>query len=185
MKKLASGRAILLPYILVLAVVILRLTLRHPYNFVPVFSGLLFFGAWRPAREFAMPLLALVGVDIFLTTHQYGFALTSGYAVTWLCYLGAMILGAAILGKSISAGRVVGASLLASVSFFASSNFTVWAEWNMYPKTWGGLGACYIAAIPFFRNSLVAETVCSLLIFAIVRSSESLRQHRSMLGTSS
>ena len=168
MKKSVSGNAILLPYLLVLAVVILRLTVSHPYNFVPVFSCLLFFGAWRPVREFAMPLLSLIGVDIFLTTHQYGFAVTSGDAITWLSYLGAMFLGAAMLGKSISTGRVVGASLMASVSFFAASNFMVWAEWGMYPKTRGGLGACYVAALPFLRNSLAAETVCSLLIVAAV-----------------
>lgn len=168
MKKLDSGSEILLPYMLVLAVVLLRLTVSHPYNFVPVFCSLLFFGAWRPAREFGLPLLALMGVDIFLTTRQYGFALTSGYAVTWMCYLGAMLFGAALLGKSISTGRAIGATLLASVSFFLASNFMVWVEWGMYPKTWSGLGACYVAALPFFRNSLAAEMVHSLLILAVV-----------------
>jgi len=115
-----------------------------------------------------------VGVDIFLTTHQFGFALTAGHAVTWIWYLGAMLLGAATLGNSISIPRVLGSSFAASVSFFLASNFTVWAEWGMYPKTLGGLGTCYIAALPFFRNSIVAETLCSLAILAVVRYGESL-----------
>lgn len=178
MNKSSSGNAILLPYILVLAVVLLRLAVSHPLNFVPVFSSLLFFGAWRPTREFAIPLLSLIGVDIFLTTHRYGFALTSGDAITWMCYLGAMFLGAAMLGKSISTGRAAGASLIASLSFFAASNFMVWVEWGMYPKTWGGLGACYVAALPFLRNSLAAETVCSLLVVAAVRMSAALAMGR-------
>jgi len=185
MKKLAIGNSILLPYLLVLAVALLRLTVNHPYNFIPVFSSLLLFGACRPAREFAVPLLALVGVDIFLTTHQYGFALTSGHAFTWILYLGAMFLGGAMLGNSFSTGRVLGSSLLASVSFFVVSNFAVWAEWGMYPKTLGGLGACYFAALPFFRNSIVSETVCSLLILALARFSEGLMQARRMQGACS
>jgi len=34
----------------------------------------------------------------------------------------------------------------------------------MYAKTLGGMEACYIAALPFFRNSIVTELVFSLLI---------------------
>lgn len=173
MNRFASSNPVLLPYPLILAVAVLRLSVSHPYNFVPVFSCLLFFGACRPLREFGLPLLTLVGVDVFLTTHQYGFALTAGHAVTWIWYLGALFLGAAMLGHSISIPRVLSSSLAASVSFFLASNFTVWAEWGMYPKTFGGLGACYIAALPFFRNSIVAETLCGLAIFAVYRYSQS------------
>jgi hypothetical protein len=185
MKRLTIGDSILLPYLFVLTVALLRLETSHPLNFVPVFTSLLFFGACRPAREFAMPLLGLVGVDIFLTMHRYGFALTSGHAVTWIWYLGAMFLGGAMLGRSISTGRVLGASLLASVGFFVVSNFTVWAEWGMYPKTLGGLGACYVAALPFFRNSIVCETVCSLAIFAVIRYSEGVVLARRLQGVCS
>ena len=169
MKRIENRNSILLPYLLIFGAALLRLTVSHPYNFVPIFSCLLFFGANRPKRELAIPLFALIGVDIFLTIHQYGYQLTSGHAVTWMWYLAVLILGAGMLRNSISTPRVIGASLLASVSFFLASNFTVWAVWGMYQKTWSVLGACYVAALPFFRNSIVAETVCSLLIFAVVR----------------
>ncbi len=185
MKRLSKGNLILLPYLLILAVALLRLTVNHPYNFIPVFSCLLFFGACRPAREYALPLFTLVGLDIFLTTHQYGFALTSGHAVTWIWYLGALFLGGAVLGNSISTLRVMGTSLSTSVLFFVASNFTVWAEWGMYPKTWGGLGACYVAALPFFRNSIVSETICSLLILGVVSASERLLQAKRLQGACS
>jgi hypothetical protein len=185
MKRLAPGSSIVLPYLLILAVALLRLAVSQPYNFVPIFSCLLFFGACRPAREFVMPFFVLVGVDIFLTTHQFGFALTAGHAVTWLWYLGALFLGAIVLGRSNSTGRVLGSSLLVSVSFFVASNFTVWAEWGMYPKTWAGLGACYVAALPFFRNSIVSETICSVALFAIVRHCAALATARRMEGACS
>lgn len=180
MKRLASGTSILLPYILILGVAILRLAMSRPYNFAPVFACLLFFGARRPAREFAMPFFTLVGVDIFLTTHQFGFALTVGQAVTWAWYLGALLLGSVVLGKSFSTGRVLGSSLLVSVSFFAASNFAVWAGWGMYPKTWAGLTTCYAAALPFFRNSIVSETIASVVLFAVLRTCTALATARRM-----
>jgi hypothetical protein len=38
--------------------------------------------------------------------------------------------------------------------FFLVSNFGVWVGSNMYPITINGLFSCYIAAIPFFKNTL-------------------------------
>jgi hypothetical protein len=172
MKRIESNNWIALPYLLILVAAFLRLTVSHPYNFIPVFSCILFFGANRPKREFPIPLLALIGVDVFLTAHRYGYAVTGDQAVTWIWYLVVMILGAAVLGTTVSIPRVMGASLLASVSFFLASNFAVWAAWGMYPKTWSGLGVCYIAALPFFRNGIVSEVVFSLLIFTVARYGE-------------
>src|SRR6266702_243491 len=70
-------------------------------------------------------------------------------------------VAASLLSSNVTPMRVVGASLAASVSFFAVSNFSVWAIWNMYPKTLAGLAECYAMAVPFFRN-----TVASDLLFA-------------------
>jgi hypothetical protein len=162
----------LLPYLLIVAAAVLRLTVSHPYNFIPIFSCLLFFGAVRPWREFPMAFLGLVGVDMFLTTHRYGYLVTADHAVTWICYVAVLLLGAGLLRNTLSVPRAAGASLGASISFFIASNFAVWAVWGMYPKTWSGLGACYVAALPFFRNSIVSETACTLVIFGLVRYSE-------------
>ena len=183
MKWLGNRNSILLSYLFILGAALSRLTVSHPYNFIPIFSCLLFFGACRPMREFPIPILALVGVDIFLTTHRYGYALTSDHAVTWIWYLAAMVLGAGMLRNSIEMGCVIGASSLASVSFFLASNFTVWVAWGMYPKTWSGLGTCYIAALPFFRNSVMSELVFSLLIFGLSRYSETFSANRQVQHT--
>ena len=166
-KRLSGKQLVVLPYILIAGAAVLRLSLICPNNLIPVFSCLLFFGACRPRREFGIPLLALVAVDIFLTTHQYGFALTAGHAVTWIWYMVALFLGGTVLGGSISSSQVLGSSLFASISFFVVSNFTVWAEWGMYPRTPGGLAACYSAALPFFRNSIISEAIGSVMIFTL------------------
>jgi hypothetical protein len=55
----------------------------------------------------------------------------------------------------------------------------------MYPKTIGGLGACYIAALPFFRNSFVSETIFSVLIFSLAYVSENYMPAPRMRSTCS
>lgn len=158
----------ILPYLLVIGVALFRIELIDPLSVAPVFSCLLFFAAMRPAREFILPLSLLVGVDIFLTTHLYGYPITLDAVVTWTWYLIAMLLGAGLLRSSRSWQRVAGCSLLASVSFFLVSNYAVWAVWQMYPRTVAGLETCYVAALPFFRNSLTSELFLSLLFFGLI-----------------
>lgn len=189
MKRFEGKHLIVLPYLLIFGMALLRLELVQPYNFVPVFSCLFFFAAMRPAREFVLPLSTLVGVDIFITTHRYGRTLTYDTVVTWAWYLIAMLLGSGLLRKSCSWRRVAASALLVSVSFFLVSNFAVWAVWQMYPRTLTGLGACYIAALPFFRNSLTSELCFSLVIFgsmSCVRSlasGELVRKHNVTLSS--
>jgi hypothetical protein len=174
MKRLFIGRSILVPYLLVVAIAVVRLVMAHPHNFVPIFSVLLFFGACRPTREFGIAVLPLIGVDIFVTTHHYSYRLAPDQALTWMWYLIAVNVGAIALGKAVSMRRVIGSSLLLPVTFFVISNFGVWAEWHMYPKTLSGLAACYVAALPFFRNSVVAEVLCSAVLFGLARYSQTL-----------
>jgi hypothetical protein len=46
---------------------------------------------------------------------------------------------------------------LASLTFFILSNLGSWYFW--YPHTLTGLAACYIAAIPFYRNTLFSDLI--------------------------
>jgi hypothetical protein len=119
-------------------------------------------------REMVLPLFLLVGVDLFITTHHYGYPLTLDAVVTWGWYLVAMLLGAGVLGISNSWQPVAGCSLMTSVSFFLVSNFSVWTTWDMYPKTLSGLASCYIAGLPFFHNALTSELCFSLLLFGLI-----------------
>jgi hypothetical protein len=55
----------------------------------------------------------------------------------------------------------------------------------MYPKTLDGLRICYVAALPFFRNSIVSELAFSLLIFGLSRCSEAFMPVKRMQGACS
>ena len=61
--------------------------------------------------------------------------------------------------------RVGAAALASSVLFYVVTNFGMWLFSGIYPRTLGGLEACYIAAIPFFQNTVAGDLVYTGLLF--------------------
>ena len=57
------------------------------------------------------------------------------------------------------------ASLAGSVTFFALTNFGMWLFSGFYPLTPAGLAACYVAAIPFFQNTVVGDLFYAGVLF--------------------
>jgi FtsH-binding integral membrane protein len=64
-----------------------------------------------------------------------------------------------------SVPRILGAALTSSVLFFLTTNFDVWAFGSMYPMTFDGLLACYVAAIPFFWNTVQGDLLYTAILF--------------------
>jgi hypothetical protein len=60
---------------------------------------------------------------------------------------------------------IAATTLLGSCLFFAVTNFALWAAGTSYPRTAAGLAACYVAAIPFFRNSLLGDATYATILF--------------------
>ena len=154
---------------LFLLVAIFSRILPHPWwNFTAVGASLLYFGARRSPRQFFLPVVVLAATDYYLTAFVYSYPFhLQDYLVTWAWYLGACGMGWAILRKQASAGRVVGAALASSTSFFLASNFAVWIGFRSYPHTLGGLGACYVAGLPFYRNDVLSTTLLLGAVFAV------------------
>jgi hypothetical protein len=66
------------------------------------------------------------------------------------------------------------ASLASSIIFFIVTNFGVWVVQNsMYPKTIEGLAACYLAAVPFFRNTVIGDLLSTGILFGLFEIAES------------
>ena len=172
-------------YLLIVVAVLSRVAVSSHLawlNFTAVGGSLLYFGARRPLREAVWAVLAMMGSDFLLTTVAYRYPWhTSEYLVTWGWYAAAIVLGRILLSRRVNAGRLVGAPVLASTSFFAVSNFAVWAGWTMYPHTLAGLGTCYVAGLPFYRNDLlstVAVTAVAFGVEAVAHRMAEQRQHR-------
>lgn len=134
-------------------------------------GGLLFFGSRLPGDQrwkalLAVPLLA--AMDWYLTTEVYGFPFhITGYVVPWLWYAGVAWFGSVVLGHRRSALRVVGAAVGSATGFFLLSNGLVWLNGTMYPRTPGGLLACYAAGLPFYRNDALATLALCGILFGL------------------
>ncbi len=160
-------------YLFLLFAVLSRLALAatpHPewFNFTAVGGMLLYFGARRSWREMLAPLAVLMATDYFLTVsvYHYGFQWTS-YLPTWGWYVAAMVLGQILLKAKTTVVRVAAAALLGPTSFFLLSNYAVWAGSGMYPRTLGGLSACFVAALPFYRNDLISTALVAGVAFGV------------------
>jgi len=156
-------------YLLILAAVLSRL-MPHPawLNFTAVGGALLFFGARRSWREMLAPLAALMATDYCLTVYTYHYNFQwQDYLVTWSWYLMAMVLGRILLAKRTTVARVATGALLGPTSFFLVSNYVVWAVGTMYPRTISGLGVCYVAGLPFYRNDVISTALVAGLAFGL------------------
>ena len=142
-------------------VAILSRLVVHIPNVTAVTATALFAGRYfqRKSLAFAVPLLIMAVTDLFL-----GF-----YNISVFVY--AALLGVVVIGqwaKRISVWSVLASSVL----FFVLTNFGVWVLG--YPKTWEGLVACYTAAIPFFRASLIGDFAFSGVLVLSFRALERL-----------
>ena len=159
----------MLAYLFVLLAIASRF-LPHPdgwVQFTPLGAALLYFGSRVPRKRMWIPLAALIAADVYLTKVTYAYPLKADHVVTWAWYAGVIVLGGVLLGRQVSPLRVAAGSLAASIAFFVVSNFAVWAIWQMYPKTLAGLATAYVAAIPFFRNQVLADLLFAAVLFAI------------------
>ena len=131
----------------------------HPANFAPLGAMALFSGAYlgRRALAFAAPLGALLLSDLILGFYP-------GMLVQYVSVALVVLLGSGVLGR-ITALRVGGAAVASSVLFFALTNFGVWLLSGMYPQTLSGLVACYVAAVPFFQNTVAGDLFFSAALF--------------------
>ena len=131
----------------------------HPPNFSPIAAMALFSGAYLPRRAlaFAAPLAALLLSDLVLGFYP-------GITFIYVSVALTVLIGWAI-SKRRSALRIAGAAVAGSALFYVLTNFGTWLSTDMYPKTLEGLAACYVAAIPFFQNTLAGDLFFSALLF--------------------
>ena len=138
----------------------------HPMAFTPVGAALLFFGARGPRRQVWVPLALLAASDVLLTTLVYRYPFSWDHFVTWVWYAAMLWLGTT-LKENVGPLRILGTALTGSVSFFAISNFAVWAAWEMYPRTFAGLMTCYAAGVPFFRHAVAGDMLFTAVMFGV------------------
>jgi hypothetical protein len=83
--------------------------------------------------------------------------------------------------------RLGGAAIASSILFFLVTNFGTWLLSGMYPMSAAGLAACYVAAIPFFQNTVAGDLIYSAVLFGgfalLERWMPGIRERRSAVAT--
>lgn len=162
-----------LAFALIAIAALIRL-LPHPPNFTPI-GAIALFGAAYFSRQWlmlAIPFAALFLTDLFINNIIYRELYGNQFTLitSWWIYVAfalVMLAGMGWLAKKVNGSRVLGASLSASAIFFLVTNFSVWAESGMYPKTAAGLAACYTAGIPFLGNTVLGDLFFSAAMFGV------------------
>ena len=143
--------------LLIISFGILSRIVVHAPNFTPVLALALFGGTYLKGRQGIWVPLALMAIsDIFLGFHD-----TMVY--TWGSILLISLIGI-WLKRNKNWVNVASASLFSSILFFVVTNFGAYL--SLYPHTLAGLQECYIAAIPFYRSTMVSTVAYSLVLFS-------------------
>jgi len=140
----------------------------HPPNFTPIAALALFGGATftNTRSAFLMPIAAMALSDAVL-----GFSWMT--PIIYATFVLITCLGLLLRRRS-GIGRIAGMSAAGAMLFFVVTNGAVWLGGGLYPKTLEGLAACYVAALPFFGNTLVSDLLYTAMLFGAV----ALAEHR-------
>lgn len=135
--------------------------LPHAPGFLPVAASGLF-----AARMLRRPALAVIVPVAAMGLSGFGLA-GDDWRVSLVVY--AAITLPAVAGMLTRRWRgalpVIGTMVSCSLVFFAASNLAVWAFSGMYPLTWDGLAACYVAALPFLDKTVLGDLFWTAVLF--------------------
>jgi len=134
----------------------------HAPNFSPIIAIALFagsMGGWRWST-LLIPVAAMLVSDLVIGFHDIVPEVYS--AVLLIALLGVYTRANSWMSVTIN-------STAAAVLFFVTTNAGVWWFSAMYPHTVAGLTNCFVAAIPFFHNTLLSSWLFSGVLFGGAR----------------
>lgn len=141
----------------------------YPWNFSPIFAVCLFGGAVYASRAHALwiPLAVMLLGDlgIWAVTGKVEWAFYAGQPLIYAAFVLCVLIGFA-LRENRNWWKLQAAGGASCLSFFLITNFAVWWGSSTYPQSLSGLIACYVAALPFLKNSLVATALFGGLLFS-------------------
>ena len=142
---------------LLLAIGVLGRWAQPDWNFTPIAAvtalGGFYFRRLLPAVLLPVSILAIS--DLTLAAHN-----------SWpiLVTVHAMMIVPLLIGRSArntsgwqAAWRWGLCGVVPDTAFYLVTNLAVWAFKGIYDKTFAGLAACYVAAVPFYRTMLAGD----------------------------
>lgn len=144
--------------VIILVIGVLTRFADHAPNFTPAVALALFGGVYLP-RKFALivPILFMFISDLVIGFHNtMFFTWGSVFLISWI---GIWVRERKNFPVFMMSG------VASAVLFFIVTNLGAWP--TLYPMTWQGLVECYVAAIPFFRNTFVSTIVYCAVFYGV------------------
>jgi hypothetical protein len=154
-----------------IGVILLLATSRiipHPPNFTPIIAMSIMSGYFfkNYGVSFTVVLISMLLADVFIGFYQnMFFVYFSLFLITFFSFK---------ITKKINIKSLFFIGLGSSLLFYLISNFGVWMMGSLYSKNINGLIECYIAAIPFFRNTLLSTIAYSYSCFFLMNTVKSI-----------
>ncbi len=163
----------------IVSAIIMRLVPHIP-NFAPMTAAALFGAAYLPKRYALLtPLFALAISDylllyinpfsdpIFNFSHLQPLSALFNNTTAWVwgSFMISALLGLA-LRKNPGILKIGSITLVASLQFYILTNFAVWAA-GAYARDLSGLGASYIAGLPFLSWTVAGDLFYTATFFGL------------------
>ena len=137
----------------------------HPPNVTPLVSLSLFIGSrlnrWQ---AFIILLVSLCLSDVALHFLLH-YPIFGGWTIFSYSGFAIIALMGSRIGTNSSKSKLLFYLLASSLGFWLWTNFGVWLQNILYPRTLTGLIECYTVALPFLRNSLCGDLIWMVIIF--------------------
>ena len=133
-----------------------------PIGAMALFGGCYFSDKWK---AYLVPVLTLFISDLalnYIYFHHFTL-LYSGFAWTYGTFALMVMVGTFI--KKVNVRNVILAGVIAALLHYVITDFGTWISDGIYPLTWQGFTACYIAAIPYLQDMLIANIVFGGIMF--------------------
>jgi len=157
----------IVPFLWVLIGIIGRLIIHIP-DVTPLTSLCLFAPTVFPKRQsFFILFLTLLVSDMCLHFLNHYPVFGSWTLFTYSGWIGIAFFGF-IFAKKPSLFRALLFTFYASLIFWIWTNFGTWCTTSIYPHTMQGLLACYIAGIPFLKNSVFGSLAWTSVLIILL-----------------
>lgn len=166
--------SILYKSLLILSFVALGLLIRFIPS-IPNFSSFiaiaLFSGIIFPKSKYAyiFPFAVQAALDIILGVNSSNSLHVFAHILTIYLGLGLVVFTGQLASKRINFLKSLVSVTIGNTLFFLITNLGSWIQLPIYDASLSGLIQSYIAALPFFKNSLISGLIFSTILFFTYR----------------
>lgn len=149
-------------YYLIIIIGFITRFIPHLANFTAIGAVALFSGYYIKDRRKALliPMIIMFITDYFIGFYDWKLLLGVYFAFALI-----VLLGSTIKNKKWFFSLPM--SIIGTIVFFIVTNWAFWQFTVFYPHTLSGLMSCYIAGIPFLKNSFMGNILYTLVFFSL------------------